>query len=216
MGGFLLTAILTWLFRGPLMLLTVLVHELTHVFSALAFLGRHHSIEANASGNGLARLSVSMDNFFVLLVPYSVPLLALAWLPVRGLASKSAMHLYGAVLGALLAWHTTSVLQSFRAYQSDLQLSGLLLSWLVCHAGNLVLVGFILATGLQGWRAGLSHMEAGLDRTSIIARSLVSSVPLARRTEQGRPLRPPARPSRVGGGWKELGGARMESTDVRR
>jgi hypothetical protein len=103
------------------------MHEMTHALVGWPFMGEPVSMEVKADGaspSGKTKwISANRPNFIVSIAPYSFPILAIPPLILKllpfGQTPPASLGI-DAVLGAALAFHYLSILDAFRAGQTDL------------------------------------------------------------------------------------------------
>lgn len=142
-------------------------HELTHAICAWCFGGKVTSFKVSKKGG---EVRVTKTNAFISLAPYFLPLYAILWSVLIGVASiwivdrTWLMPAYYCGLGITYGFHLTMTVAVLRIRQPDLVGEGFVFSWSVIWLGN-VLIPLIALPLLTGSPSVPTALRSALWRT---------------------------------------------------
>lgn len=136
-----------WGLRRRLQFFSTFEHEMTHILVGLLFFKKPSSLQVSESGQGM--VSMSGRNFLIVLAPYFLPTISLLLLPLWWVVDRRFENGFFAVLGLSLGYHLVSTWEETGNHQTDIKSSGVLFSYVVLIAGNLLFLGAVVAFALR-------------------------------------------------------------------
>jgi hypothetical protein len=142
---------------------STLEHEFTHLFFALIFFKKVHSISASRRRGGA--VAIEGGNVVIALSPYFFPLIPTVVLGIK-LVSPPELQIYlNFLLGFTYFFHIVSLFREIHPGQSDLMHSGYVFSSIVIIFFNLFFLGLFLS-GLSGeWQEISQFLTGGYKET---------------------------------------------------
>lgn len=107
------------------------VHELTHMIVSVLFLQKIHSLHVDENGGYIQRSGrFNFPNIFIGLAPYCFPVITYVFLFLRLFIASRMLAVFDVLIGVSLAFHVACFAIQTRPYQTDIQNSGYLRSYL--------------------------------------------------------------------------------------
>jgi hypothetical protein len=167
-------------------------HELSHWLAAKAFRRRTSSFRIGPNGGSVR---VERPNIFIVLCPYVVPFLSLAWvglfgvcLAILGTVPDGVEFAFEIGLGATYAFHVLWTVWTLRIGQTDMRIFGRTLSISVVLLGNTAILLLALMVASRRWSFAMSMLGSNLgDQWSGLAHGVVATVRFVHRLFSGAP-----------------------------
>lgn len=112
------------LFRGRITFIEVFEHEMSHLLVGKLFFRDVQELLVNADTGGHVAFRQGINNFVILLAPYTIPLLTIPLLIARLLLPPPIAQVLDFLIGFTLAFHFVGLFKEFRFRQTDLKRSG--------------------------------------------------------------------------------------------
>ena len=159
-GGTIFSIYIVSKYKKKLEFFSTFEHELTHNIWAMLFLKKPMGFHVNTDGSGLFEYQsgVSGGKFseiFISLSPYFFPTACYLWLPFHVMCKEEYYWFYFLMMGIFFGYQVMSTIQETGFYQSDIQLNGILYSYLTFIPLYIIFHGIIIAHLNNGF-AGIS------------------------------------------------------------